>query len=134
MAQKSSLPELRNPAGGNIGNRECRALIGKPRILLFDEPTEGLSPPMVKGLMRVIREISSRGVAVLLAEQNVRMALATASRHYILDKGEIRAAMTTSEIENREDLLIAYLGVAARGPNRSNQIPLVASGTSQVTG
>jgi branched-chain amino acid transport system ATP-binding protein len=92
----------------------ARALIGAPRVLLLDEPTEGLSPQMVQNLMRVIREISSQGVAVLLAEQNVRVAISTASRHYILDKGEVRATMTTSEIENREDILVAYLGIAAR--------------------
>ena len=92
----------------------ARALIGMPRILLLDEPTEGLSPAMVQDLMRVIREISTQGVAVLLAEQNVRMALATATRHYILDKGQVRAALTTSEAEKRHDVLTAYLGVAAR--------------------
>ena len=92
----------------------ARALIGAPRVLLLDEPTEGLSPQMVQNLMRVIREISSQGVAVLLAEQNVRVAISTASRHYILDKGAVRATMTTSEIENREDILVAYLGIAAR--------------------
>ena len=92
----------------------ARALIGMPRILLLDEPTEGLSPAMVQDLMRVIREISTQGVAVLLAEQNIRMALATATRHYILDKGEVRAALTTSEAEKRHDVLTAYLGVAAR--------------------
>jgi branched-chain amino acid transport system ATP-binding protein len=106
-------------AGGLSGGEQqmlavARALVGNPRILLLDEPTEGLSAFMVDSLMKAIREIASHGVAVLLAEQNVRMALATAGRHYVLDKGEIRVAMTTSEIENREDLLIAHLGVAAR--------------------
>jgi branched-chain amino acid transport system ATP-binding protein len=92
----------------------ARALVGAPRVLLLDEPTEGLSPLMVQNLIRVIREIAAQGVAVLLAEQNVRVALATASRHYILDKGEVRVAMTTAEIERRNDLLVTYLGVAAR--------------------
>jgi branched-chain amino acid transport system ATP-binding protein len=64
--------------------------------------------------MRVIHKISDQGVAVLLAERNIRVALAAASRHYLLDKGEVRAAMTTAEMKKREDLLVAYLGVAAR--------------------
>jgi branched-chain amino acid transport system ATP-binding protein len=92
----------------------ARALIGMPRILLLDEPTEGLSPSMAHDLMQVVRAIASQGVAILLAEQNLRVALAVASRHYIIDKGEIRANLTTTEAANREDLFVAYLGVAGR--------------------
>ena len=103
----------------------ARALIAAPRILLLDEPTEGLPSSILLNLMRVIKEIAAQGVAVLLAEQNVRMALATASRHYVLDNGEVRVAMTTSEIKKRNDLLVTYLGVAARAP--------VDTGTEAVT-
>jgi len=92
----------------------ARALVGEPRILLLDEPTEGLSPFMVQDLMQVIKEISAQGVAILLAEQNLQMVLSTAGRHYIIDKGEIRANLTTSEAANSEALFVAYLGVAAR--------------------
>jgi ABC-type cobalamin transport system ATPase subunit len=66
--------------------------------------------------VKVVREISVQGTAVLLAEQNIRAALATADRHYVLDKGEVPVAMTTGEIQKREDLLVMYLGVAARMP------------------
>lgn len=90
----------------------ARALVGGPRVLLLDEPTEGLSPPVIRDLMRVIRDVSAQGVAVLLAEQNVRVALATASRHYILERGEVRAVATTSELEEREEIVAKYLGVA----------------------
>ncbi len=57
-----------------------------------------------------------QGTAVLLAEQNIRAALAAAHRHYLMDKGEVPVAMTTEEIQKREDLLVRYLGVAARVP------------------
>lgn len=65
----------------------ARALIGAPRVLLLDEPTEGLSPSMIQDLMQVVKETAAQGVAILLAEQNLRVALSTASRHYIIDKG-----------------------------------------------
>ena len=94
----------------------ARALIGSPRILLLDEPSEGLSPPAIREVMKVVREISIQGTAVLLAEQNIRAALAVADRHYLLDRGEVPVAMTTGEIQKREDLLVTYLGVAARMP------------------
>ena len=104
----------------------ARALVGGPRVLLLDEPTEGLSPLMVQNVMRVIREIAAQGLAVLLAKQNVHVALETACRHYILDKGEVRVAMTTAEIERRNELLVTYLWVAVRTPT-SNCIGVKAA-------
>ena len=92
----------------------ARALVGNPCILLLDEPTEGLSPLLVRELVHVVRDIAAHGVAVLLAEQNIRMALSTASRHYILDKGEVCFAATTAEINGREDIIVKYLGVTPR--------------------
>ena len=106
----------------------ARALVGRPRVLLLDEPTEGLSPMMVQNVMRVIRKIAAQGVAVLLAEQNVRVALETAGRHYILDKGEVRVAMTTAEIERRNELLVTYLGVAVRTPVADDRTNAGAAG------
>ncbi len=91
----------------------ARALVGGPRVLLLDEPTEGLSPRVVRDLMRVVKDVAAQGVAVLLAEQNVHMALATAGRHYILDKGVVMAAATTAELEKRQDILAAHLGVSS---------------------
>ncbi len=108
-----------NPSGGEQQMLAiARALVGEPRVLLFDEPTEGLSPMVVADIMEVVREISAQGAAVLLAEQNVRVALSVADRHYILDHGEVRVAATTAELEQREDILTNYLGVKAKSKSR----------------
>lgn len=114
------LSERRGTHAGNLSGGEqqmlavARALIGSPRLLLFDEPTEGLSPMIIADIMRVLKEIAAAGAAVLLAEQNVRVALEVADRHYILDHGEVRWSSTTAELSQRDDVVAEYLGVKAR--------------------
>ncbi len=114
------LEERRDTQAGNLSGGEqqmlavARALIGSPRLVLFDEPTEGLSPIVIADIVRVVKEIAAEGAAVLLAEQNVRVALSVADRHYILDHGEVRFAATTAELEQREDVVSEYLGVKAK--------------------
>lgn len=114
------LEERRETYAGNLSGGEqqmlavARALIGSPRLVLFDEPTEGLSPMVIADIMRVVKEIAAGGTAVLLAEQNVRVALSVADRHYILDHGEVRFAATTAELKQRDDVVSEYLGVKAK--------------------
>jgi branched-chain amino acid transport system ATP-binding protein len=91
-----------------------RAVIGEPRLILMDEPSEGLSPAMVSELSAVIRRLASQGVAVLLAEQNIHMALAIASRHYILDKGQVCFSADFDELNQRPDVLLNFLGVSTK--------------------
>lgn len=91
-----------------------RAVIGEPRLVLMDEPSEGLSPAMVAELAVVIKSVAAQGVAVLLAEQNIHMALAIASRHYILDKGQVCYSTQTDELNRQPDVLLNFLGVSTK--------------------
>ena len=90
----------------------ARALVGKPLLLLMDEPTEGLAPLVVRELRDSILKIKSEGVTVLLAEQNTKMALSACDRHYILEKGEIRFTGTTGTISQNGEVMMQYLGVS----------------------
>jgi branched-chain amino acid transport system ATP-binding protein len=87
-----------------------RALMSRPRLLLMDEPSMGLSPALVQQNFRIIKEIHASGVAVLMVEQNAMMALSIADRGYVLSTGEIVLEGTASELLRSEDLKRAYLG------------------------
>ena len=101
-----------SPAGSSRCWRSPGHWWAPPRVLLLDEPTEGLSPSVIRDLMHVIADVAAQGVAVLLAEQNIRVALASASRHYILDRGEIRSITDTADPNELEGLVARHLGVA----------------------
>jgi len=90
-----------------------RALMARPRLLLLDEPSLGLSPMMVQVMFRAIREVHAAGTSVLLVEQNVAMALEVSDRAYGLDEGRIVAQGTPAEVFNNPDLRRAYLGTVA---------------------
>jgi branched-chain amino acid transport system ATP-binding protein len=90
-----------------------RALMAKPRLLLLDEPSLGLSPAMVLVMFRAIREVHAAGTAVLLVEQNVAMALDIADRAYLLEEGRIIAEGAPDEVFNNPHLRRAYLGIVA---------------------
>jgi len=90
-----------------------RALMARPRLLLLDEPSLGLSPMMVQVMFRAIREVHAAGTSVLLVEQNVAMALEVSDRAYVLDEGRIVAQGTPAEVFNNPDLRRAYLGTVA---------------------
>ncbi len=88
----------------------ARALIVRPRLLLLDEPTAGLSPKVVGELLRKLAEICASGVGVVLVEQNVRAALAIADRVYILVEGRNRLDGATRELTSDPAIAALYLG------------------------
>jgi branched-chain amino acid transport system ATP-binding protein len=87
-----------------------RALMSRPRLLLMDEPSMGLSPALVQQNFRIIKEVHDSGVAILMVEQNAAMALSIADRGYVLSTGEIVLKGKASELLQSEDLKRAYLG------------------------
>jgi branched-chain amino acid transport system ATP-binding protein len=87
-----------------------RALMGKPRLLLLDEPSMGLAPLVVAQIFEIIREINQNGVTVLLVEQNAAQALSLANRGYVLETGEIVLEGTGAELLADDRVRAAYLG------------------------
>ena len=87
-----------------------RALMGKPRLLLLDEPSMGLAPMVVAQIFTIIREINESGVTVLLVEQNAAQALALADRGYVLETGELVLQGTGDELLADDRIRAAYLG------------------------
>lgn len=90
-----------------------RALMSRPKVLLLDEPSLGLSPLLVQTIFGVIKEINARGTTILLIEQNARQALAIASRGYVLEVGKIAFEGPSAELVSSEAVQAAYLGGAA---------------------
>ena len=89
----------------------ARALIRDPKIILLDEPFEGLAPVIVQDLMRICRELASAGQTIFLIEQNLAATLALASRVYIINNGHIAHEGPASELKRQPELLQRYLGV-----------------------
>jgi branched-chain amino acid transport system ATP-binding protein len=87
-----------------------RALMGRPRLLMLDEPSMGLAPIVVERIFEVIAEVNRQGIAVLLVEQNAQMALAVASRGYVLEAGEIVLADSGEALLGNPLVRKAYLG------------------------
>jgi branched-chain amino acid transport system ATP-binding protein len=87
-----------------------RAIMGKPRLLLLDEPSMGLAPMIVAQIFDIVREINEAGVTVLLVEQNAAQALALADRGYVLETGEIVLQGSGSDLLADERIRAAYLG------------------------
>lgn len=88
----------------------ARALMSRPRVLLLDEPSMGLSPIMVDKIFEVVRDVSARGVTVLLVEQNARLALMAANRGYVMDSGLISMSGDAKEMLSDPRVRAAYLG------------------------
>jgi branched-chain amino acid transport system ATP-binding protein len=87
-----------------------RALMSRPRLLLLDEPSMGLAPLMVEKIFSIIREINAQGVAILLVEQNARLALAAAKRAYVMESGRITLDGPAAELAADARVRAAYLG------------------------
>ncbi|HLG94320.1 MAG TPA: ABC transporter ATP-binding protein [candidate division Zixibacteria bacterium] len=87
-----------------------RALMSSPRLLLLDEPSLGLAPLLVKAIFEVIKEINTKGVSIILVEQNAYQALKIATRGYVLETGKITMTVTADDLATNEELRKAYLG------------------------
>lgn len=116
----SIFPELKEmgakPAGNLSGGQQQMVAIGRglmadPKLLILDEPSIGLSPLMTLRVLEAVRQICEKGVAVLIAEQNIYDVLHIAQRAYILEQGVIRASGTAEEILNSDEIRAMYLGM-----------------------
>ncbi len=116
-----SFPRLRerlNQLGGTLSGGEQqmlavgRAIMARPRLLLLDEPSMGLSPILVEEIFRIIQEINKQGTSILLVEQNAFMALQVANRGYVLETGTIALQGKASDLSQNPRVMEAYLGGA----------------------
>ena len=87
-----------------------RALMGRPQLLLLDEPSMGLAPLMVEKIFEVIRTVAAQGVTILLVEQNARLALQTCARGYVMESGRITLADSAASLLADPRVRAAYLG------------------------
>jgi branched-chain amino acid transport system ATP-binding protein len=110
------LRERRTLPAGNLSGGEQqmlaigRALMGKPRLLLLDEPSMGLAPLVSQGIFAILQEINQTGTSILLVEQNAKQALRVAQRGYVLETGKVAFSDTASNLLENQKVIEAYLG------------------------
>jgi branched-chain amino acid transport system ATP-binding protein len=111
------LRERRHQAGGTLSGGEqqmlaiARAMMLEPKIILLDEPTEGLMPRMVSQIRDIIGVLHEEGVAILLVEQNVPLTLEVSNRVYIMEKGVVRHQAPATDLRANQAVIHQYLGV-----------------------
>jgi branched-chain amino acid transport system ATP-binding protein len=111
------LAERRNQAGGTLSGGEqqmlaiARAMMLEPKIILLDEPTEGLMPRMVSQIRQIVDVLHKEGVAILLVEQNVPLTLEASQRVYFMEKGAVRHHAEASQLTVNDPVIHQYLGV-----------------------
>ncbi len=116
FAQFPRLNERKKQLAGTLSGGEQqmlamgRALMAKPKLLLLDEPSMGLSPLLVKEIFSIVKKINEQGTTILLVEQNAKMALSVANRAYVIENGTIVLSGSGSDLAQSEEIKKAYLG------------------------
>lgn len=113
------IPRIRNRRGSQLSGGEqqivaiARSLLLDPRLLLLDEPTEGLAPAIVKDLYRILRLLRDEGVSCLIVEQKLDLALALSDCVYVLDQGQVVFSGEAEDLRQNPDVIHRHLGVGA---------------------
>lgn len=119
FARFPRLKERLGQPGGTLSGGEqqqlaiARCLVMRPKLILLDEPTEGIMPILVQEIRREIQEINATGVSILLVEQNLSTAFKICKRVYLMEKGVVVRESTTDELKRKPKLVHRYLGMAA---------------------
>ena len=126
------LAERRDNRGRQLSGGEqemlsiARALLLNPKLLLLDEPSQGLAPLIVKEVFQIIEKMRKEGIAVLLVEQNVRVSLAIADRAYVLDDGAVIYSGPAAELAKDEERVRSMAGASEKewsGGSESGRVP-----------